>query len=215
MARTATLVKRRRTQAERSASTRGQLLDATIACLHELGYAGTTTPEIAARAGVSRGAQLHHFPTKAELVIAAVEHLLDRRHEEFVRAIAGLPAGMERAAAAIDLLWSMVSGPLFHAWLELTVAARTDRELRARVVAVNERFVETVRRTFRDLFPPPPTRNPLHDVAPTFVFALMDGLALQKIISDDADEFTRVLEALKTLAGLIMPQPTRPTRREP
>ena len=212
---TATATQRRRTQAERSASTRGQLLEATIACLHEFGYAGTTTTEIAVRAGVSRGAQLHHFPTKAELVIAAVEHVLQRRHDEFVRAIAGLPAGMTRAAAAIDLLWSMVSGPLFHAWLELTVAARTDAELRARVAAVDARFVETVRRTFRDLFPPPPTPNPLHEVAPTFVFALMDGLALQKIVSDDSEQFTRVLDALKTLAGLIMPEPTRPTRRNP
>jgi AcrR family transcriptional regulator len=203
----AAAVRPRRTQAERSASTRAHLLDATIACLDDLGYAGTTTTEIAARAGVSRGAQLHHFPTKAELVIAAVEHLFQRRHDEFVRAIGRLPAGMERAAAAIDLLWSMVSGALFHAYLELTVAARTDPELRVRVAALNDRFVDTVERTFRELFPAPPTPNPLHEVAPAFVFALMDGLALQKIVSDDTDKFTHVLDALKTLAWLIMPRP--------
>jgi AcrR family transcriptional regulator len=181
-------------------------MDATIACLHDLGYAGATTTEIAARARVSRGAQLHHFPTKTELVIAAVEHLFERRHEEFVGAIGRLPAGMERAAAAIDLLWAMVSGPLFQAWLELAVAARTDRALRARVVALDERFVDTVQRTFRELFPAPATPNPLHDVAPAFVLALMDGLALQRIVSDEADKFARVLDALKTLAWLIMPR---------
>ncbi len=196
----------RRTQAERSASTRGRLLDATITCIHELGYARTTTTEIAARASVSRGAQLHHFPTKSELVIAAVEHLFQRRNDEFVRAIGRLPAGIERAAAAIDLLWSMVSGPLFDAWLELTIAARTDPDLRARVATLNERFTDAVRRTFLELFPAPPAPNPLHEIAPTFVFALLDGLALHNTIADDRAEATRVLAALKGLAWLILPR---------
>jgi AcrR family transcriptional regulator len=197
----------RRTQAERSAFTRGQLLDATIDCLHELGYARTTTTEIAERAGVSRGAQLHHFPTKSELVITAVEHLFERRHAEFVRAIAGLPAGPERAAAAIDLLWSMVSGPTFYAWLELAVAARTDPELRESVASLTERFVETVRLTFLELFPPVGEPNPFYEAVPLFVFALMDGLALQKILSENPDRFTTVLDTLKSLAGLVIPPP--------
>jgi AcrR family transcriptional regulator len=205
MPRTVTALKPRRTQAERRAATRTQLLDATIECLHERGYAGTTTTEIAERAGVSRGAQLHHFPTKAELVTAAVEHLFARRHAEFVRAIAALPAGTRRAEAAIDLLWSMVSGPPFYAWLELAVAARTDIALREDVAALTERFMETVRGTFLDLFPPPSAPNPLHEVAPMFVFALMDGLALEKILTDDPEKFTRVLNTLKHLAQLVIP----------
>jgi AcrR family transcriptional regulator len=187
----------RRTQAERSALTRAQLLDATIECLSALGYARTTTTEIAERAGVSRGAQLHHFPTKAELVITADGHLFDRRHAEFVGAIAHLPAGAPRAAAAIDLLWRMVSGPTFYAWLEIAVAARTDPELRASVAALTERFMETVRRTFAELFPASPEPNPLYEVAPLFVFALMDGLALHKIVSDEPERIRSVLDALK------------------
>src|SRR5205085_9670279 len=78
----------RRTQAERRAETRGRLLDATLECLAELGYAGTTTTEVVRRAGLSRGAQVHDFPTKAELVVAAVEHLFQRRHDDFRSAIA-------------------------------------------------------------------------------------------------------------------------------
>jgi AcrR family transcriptional regulator len=194
----------RRTQAERSALTRGQLLDATVECLSALGYARTTTTEIAERAGVSRGAQLHHFPTKAELVITAVGHLFDRRHAEFVDAIGRLPAGAPRTTAAIDLLWRMVSGPTFYAWLEITVAARTDPELRAPVAALTARFMETVRKTFADLFPAPADTNPLYDVAPFFVFALMDGLALEKIVTDDPDRIRSVLDALKSLANLAI-----------
>ena len=196
----------RRTQAERRASTRALLLDATVECLVDLSYAGTTTTVIAARAGVSRGAQLHHFPTKAELVITAVGHLFDRRHREFLDAFARRPAGTDAVAAAIDILWSMVSGPTFHAWLELAVAARTDAQLRARLASVGTRFMETVERTFRDLFPPPRTPNPLFAIAPRFAFALMDGLALHQITTDAPSEgkVNEILDAMRTIARLVM-----------
>ena len=200
-----TAIRPRRTQAARSAATRAQLLDATIECLSELGYAGTTTTEIAERAGVSRGAQLHHFPTKAELVITAVDHLFARRHEEFVAAIAALPASADRAEAAIDLLWKMVSGPTFFAWLELAVAARTDPELQESVGSLSRRFMEVVRTTFPQLFPPPPTPNPFYDVAPMFVFALMDGLAVNQMHASDPEALDKVLTALKGLARLALP----------
>lgn len=196
----------RRTQAERSASTRARLLDATIECLHDLGYARTSTPEIARRAGLSRGAQLHHFPTKAELVTNAVEHLFDRRHDEFVRAFRGRPAAQDPAEAAIDILWSMVSGPTFYAWLELVVAARTDPELREPVAGLTARLTAVVEQTFRELFPAPAAQNPFYDVAPRFAFALLDGLALERVNAKDPNAHTAVLQALKGLARLVMPR---------
>jgi AcrR family transcriptional regulator len=204
----AAVVKTRRTQADRTAAMRGRLLDATIACLNDLGYARTSTPEIARRAGVSRGAQLHHFPTKIELVTAAVEHLFTRRHQEFLEAFDRLPAGTDRAASAIDLLWTMFSGPTFYAWLELAVASRTDPELRTHFTATTDRLMETVRGTFRDLFSAPDTPNPFYEVAPTFVFALLDGLAIHRIQGGGQQEAQteQVLDNLKALARLVMPK---------
>src|SRR5438045_1209547 len=148
-------VARRRTQEERSAATRARLLDATLECLVELGYARTTTTEIAERAGVSRGAQLHHFPTRMELVLAAVEHVFAVRDVEFHQAFARLPEGANRAAAAVDLLWHIMSGDTFAAWLELAVAARTDGELRKKLHAIGGRAARRIERTFRELFPAP------------------------------------------------------------
>src|SRR5580704_16496580 len=86
----------RRTQQERSAAMRLRLLDAAVDCLYELGYSGTTTIEVAARAGVSRGAQLHHFPTKEKLVTEAVRHVLAKRLDEFRGAFASLPGGADK-----------------------------------------------------------------------------------------------------------------------
>ncbi len=198
----------RRTQAERSASTRARLLDAAVECVLDLGYARTTTVEIARRARLSRGAQLHHFPTKAELVTAAVEHLFRRRQEEFRQAFARLPAEVDRFAAAIDLLWSMVSGPTFYTWLELAVAARTDADLRGQVVALSARFVASVEETFRELFPAPHEPNPLFEVAPAFAFALLDGLALSRLTGNDHPHVPQILDALKMLARLALPAHT-------
>lgn len=197
-----TVLKPRRTQEERSAATRARLLDATIACLFDLGYAGTTTTVIAERAGVSRGAQLHHFPTKSELVTTAVEHILERRLREFREAFAKLPADADREDGAIDILWSMVSGPTFYAWLELVVAARTDADLRAKMAQIGRRFFDDVERTYQELFPTAADGDAFAKVAPHFTFALLEGLALDGIAHPNDPHHTQVLSALKLLARI-------------
>jgi AcrR family transcriptional regulator len=72
----------RRTQAERSGETRRRILDAAVDLLAERGYAGLRTGDVAAAAGVSKGAQTHHFPSKDELVVAVVEHVFVRASEQ-------------------------------------------------------------------------------------------------------------------------------------
>src|SRR3954447_12839818 len=89
----------RRTQAQRSAATVDALLDATIECLVEDGYANTTTSRVAERAGVSRGAHLHHFQTRSALVAAAVERLSALRAEQGIELADKLPSGPERIGA--------------------------------------------------------------------------------------------------------------------
>ena len=185
-----------------------RLLDATIESLLELGYAGTTTTEVAQRAGVSRGAQLHHFPTKTELVVTAVEHLTERRIREFREAFASLPAEADRIAAAVDLLWRSISGPTFYAALELIVAARTDPELRASVTAMHERFMANVRRTFHEVMPPSAMPTPFYEMAPDVAFPLMEGLMLLKLSGEPA-HLNAILDLLKLLARLALPTAPR------
>jgi AcrR family transcriptional regulator len=144
--------RRRRTQQERRAATRAALLDATIECLIEYGYAGVTTTKIVERAGVSRGAQVHHFPTKAQLVADAVAHLANRMSEELAAEVATVPSGARRLDAVLDLLWQTHSGPLFQAALELWVAARTDVELRGHLVALERDINAAIRRGSASLF---------------------------------------------------------------
>jgi AcrR family transcriptional regulator len=125
--------KRRRTQAERRDETRAALLEATIESLVTHGYAQTTTGRIAELAGVSRGAQIPYYRTRAELVGASLGQLAAERvkaaHERFSQG----PVSIEEA---LDVLWEEHRGPIFAAALELWVASRTDPELRSKLQRV-------------------------------------------------------------------------------
>jgi AcrR family transcriptional regulator len=129
---------KRLTQSERSAATRQALLDSTIECLVQLGYENATTTEISERAGLSRGAHLHHFQTRATLIAAAVDDLVRRVAQEMADEVDRLPDGPERFGAALDMLWRFFNGPLFMAVLELSMHSRTDPELRAKLEPVED-----------------------------------------------------------------------------
>ncbi len=143
----------RRTQAERSATTRDALLDATISSLVEDGYVATTTSRVAKRAGVSRGAHLHHFQTRTALVVAAMDRLTRRRGEELSAAAADLPPGREGVLAGLDLLWGVYANPLFQGALALWTHARTDPELRGHLQQVERALDRQTLELARRLFP--------------------------------------------------------------
>lgn len=194
----------RRSQEERSATTRAQLLDATLQCLSEHGYAQTTTTDIAERAGVSRGAQLHHFPSKAELVTHAVEYLLDKRTEQFRDAFAALPVGANRISAGIDILWSVIAADSFYPWLELIVAARTDRALLTTVTDIERRFAASILPIFRELFPAGGAPSAAYELVPMFTFAVLRGFALEQVAAPAGD--SRVASLLELFKALVSNQ---------
>ena len=195
----------RRTNAERSAATQTRLLDATIECLVELGWAGTSTTEVVRRAGVSRGAQVHHFPAKEDLVLAALEHLLTRRIREFEQTFARLPAEMRSPAAAMRLLYEHCFRETFAAWLELVVASRTDPALHERFVHVEERFFENALATFRAMFPDAAADGEFARVALGLAFCVLDGLALNRIIAVDGHALEMVLDTFNAITGPYFP----------
>jgi AcrR family transcriptional regulator len=167
----------RRSQAERSASTRAALLDATIASLVQDGYANTTTSRVAERAGVSRGAHLHHFQTRQALVAAAMERLAERRGAELLAATESLPGGREGLIQGLDLLWAGYASPLYQAALELWSHARTDAELRERLAAVERELDRQTLRLTKRMFPTHAERSDFAHLI-EMAAATMRGLAL-------------------------------------
>ncbi|MGK5554179.1 TetR/AcrR family transcriptional regulator [Actinomadura kijaniata] len=196
----------RRTQEERRSRTQARLLEATMECLVDLGWSGTSTTEVARRAGVSRGAQQHHYPTKMELVAAALEHLLEAQRLAFESAFAALPPERRNVEGALDLLWEIFRGRPAKALLELAVAARTDDELRPLCRDLNEHILQVILETFEKLFP---ASNLPEDAVPTTLrglFAMFVGLSVQNALDeDDAGHQAAVLAQVKSIARLIVP----------
>jgi AcrR family transcriptional regulator len=194
---------------ERSAVTRTKLLDATIEALVDVGWAGTSTTEVVRRAGVSRGAQVHHYPTKQELVLAAVEHLLLRRVGECAAAFQGLDPQHRTHGAALDLLWRHCFGPSFEAWLELAVAARSDPLLHGQLVEFEKRLWETALETFKSQFPEAED-DTFARVGLRLTFAVLDGLVVGRLAGTDPEELDEVLDAFKAITAPYFPNEEAP-----
>ncbi len=170
-----------------------RLLEATVQCLAEYGWSSTSTTLVSQRAGVSRGAQLHHFPTKNDLVVAAVEHLALLRRDELAQAAAQLPTGARRTRAVLEMLGEHFTSDVFSAALELWVAARSDPALLA-ALGPFERTTgrETHRLTVKML-----DADESRPGARELVQATLDlirGLGLASTISNDQARRSRILD---------------------
>ena len=198
-----TATRARRTQEERSATTRAALLDAALECLVEHGYEGTTTLRVCERAGVTRGAHAHHFGTRPVLVAAALQELATRREDDIRRQVAGLPPGEERIEQALDLIWDWFTGPLFEASVDLAAAARTDEELRASLAPVERRLSRETLRCCREMFAAggeDPSRDSLIQMA----LGTVRGLALLPVLAPGSRSAAKQWAfAREQLAGLF------------
>lgn len=190
---TAAGVSQRVPQEERTRAMRHRLLEATVDCLVEYGWSGTSTTLVSERAGVSRGAQLHHFPTKHSLVFAAVEHLMAMRGAELAEAARKLPRGKNTSRAVLGMLADHMTSPVFTASLELWVAARTDEELHAEVVRLEQRVGREMHRLTVELL----DVDESQPGARALIQATLDlirGLGLANTIADDRRRRHQILD---------------------
>ncbi|MER8067401.1 TetR/AcrR family transcriptional regulator [Streptomyces sp. NPDC094034] len=174
---------------DRSRATRRGLLEAAVACLAEYGWAGSTVAVVAERAGVSRGAAQHHFPTREDLFTAAVEYVAEERSAA-LRAL--VPAGPGHRHAAVEGIVALYTGPLFRAALHLWVAASDEDQLRPRVTELEARVGRESHRIAVELLGADESVPGVRET----VQGLLDmarGLGLATLLTDDARRRERVV----------------------
>ncbi|MGI9015506.1 MAG: TetR/AcrR family transcriptional regulator [Euzebya sp.] len=193
----------RRTQEQRTTDTRNRILDATVDSLIEDGYAGTSTNAVQQRAGVSRGALMHHFPSKQDLLLDALAHLSVQRGIWLGEQAARLPSGTDRRAAGIELLWQAMAGPLFAAATELWIAARTDEELRQALIISERQLGSAAREFLAEILGADDPDESSFRFALDYVLQVLRGAALTAILRDDArwerDLLSATTEVFRTL----------------
>ncbi|MGR8009965.1 TetR/AcrR family transcriptional regulator [Streptomyces hypolithicus] len=186
---------------DRSRATRQRLLEAAVSCLAERGWAGSTVSVVAERAGVSRGAAQHHFPTREDLFTAAVEYVAEERSTA-LRAL--FPEGAANRAAVIGALVDLYTGPLFRAALHLWVAASNEDQLSVRVTELESRVGRETHRIAVDLLCADESVPGVRET----VQGLLDmarGLGLANLLTDDAPRRDRVVAQWAALLDDALP----------
>lgn len=173
-------------QQRKSSKTRITILDAAIDCLARYGYARTSTQLIARVAKVSRGAMLHHYATKQELIESVTDYAFYRHMERFTAAIRELP-DVERTRDNNGILvdWRLYRSREYSAYLELLIAARTDDDLRATFVPKARRHDRVWRNELIRDFPEWAADLKLLGRSRRLVQAVMSGMVLNREVWDD------------------------------
>jgi len=178
---------RRRTQEERSDAMRKRLLAATLESLAADGYAGSTLSSIVRRAGVSRGAQVHHYPNKQALLLDAAEDLLRRTYRRLGELLLSISEEEDRLQALVEATWDqMFATPLYRAYCELVAASQRDAALADALRQMLMRVVQTFEPAANHYFETTGTRQRAAEVF-LQLSCFLSGLALQApLFNDDA-----------------------------
>ncbi|HEY5922271.1 MAG TPA: helix-turn-helix domain-containing protein [Kofleriaceae bacterium] len=203
-----------RTQQQRRDETRRALLDAAVESLIEVGFARTTTLEVQRRADASRGALLHHFPSKTELLVAAIDHLAEMRARELKMFAAQLPDGRARTDAVLELLWQCFTGTFFQVSMELRTAARTDPELRPVLITAERALRDRIFAQAKTLFGKDVSEHPGLERALDFTLQFMIGAAMTAVLhKDDGGRLRELMDDFKQLFPTVLTNATTKRRK--
>ncbi len=170
---------------ERAERMRARLLDATLDVILEEGWTKASTPKICKKAGVSRGAQTHHFPTKASLLAAALDWRARRYEKEIVAHLADLKGSDRTLRALLDGIWeAMLDDRFIQTGMEAMVAARTDPELRVLLAKHDMDAVRSMRNMADDIDADPQVLARAKDAIELSVY-LFRGLVIQRGVHSD------------------------------
>ncbi len=177
-------VKRSGKQAEKSDHTQKAALQAAIECFVKYGYSNSSTKVIAKHAGITRGAMLHHFPIKRDLLNAVVNYINERRIDSFGRAIRRMRGVQVRNTRGLDAYWRSLHTDLYIAYAELRTAARTDSELNSVMKRATARFEELWLALIKELYPEWTGDDGLVRFAIDLTQFAMEGMALNRLSHD-------------------------------
>jgi len=191
----------RRTQAERSAGTRAALLDAAIRSLHRYGYAATTTLLVAKDAEVSRGAMLHQFATKVDLMMFVVESVYEEELDRYEEKLGGISDPQERVLAMPRVVWEVLSRPSGVAVLEILQGSRSDPALAERLAPLQARIERDALESLSGRLGMP--KGATLSLMRLVVWAVR-GLSIAQVLAPDPENIPKSVDLLQRLIAAGM-----------
>jgi AcrR family transcriptional regulator len=198
--------KKRRTQAERTQGTRTRILDAAVEVLRKKGYAHFRTADVAKAAGVSRGAQLHHFATKEKLVYATMEHVFQNVLETSRRRARALKPGEDPLEKMIaDAREFFFSTPFFIS-LDIATSINNAR-FRNRLMTMVRDARLPAEEAWRQALIELGMAEGVADDVLWLTLGLVRGLAVRMLWQNEPARFDRLLALWRGIIGAHAPLP--------
>ena len=180
------------------------LLDAAIRCISEGGYSAASTVAIAQRAGLSRGALQHHFPTREALLLAVTEYVGHELESAFTPAQCNGNSIEDRVDRICGAYWRVCRSDAYTAQIQIWLGARNDPGLNEAIAPLMSRMLAAQdrlwRNTFADIDVPAARLNALRRVT----LAAIRGLALRTIYSTGPVRWSRELAMLREMVTLSL-----------
>ncbi|APX24463.1 MAG: TetR/AcrR family transcriptional regulator [Rhodobacteraceae bacterium] len=193
----------------RSIATREKLIHAALDVIFDVGYENASTTEFSKRAGVSRGALLHHFPARSDIMVAAMETLLRDGTAEIREMAVAVSRNEMGLDAFIEWLQQLFSGRFFYLSVEFINGARTDPDLRARMIPVVREFHEALDGIWSEFCEPTDLSAQEAAVVLNMTLCLVRGMGIQTVLREDPAYFHSLLEAWKAVLPQLMKGPLK------
>ena len=184
----------------KSLRTRRRILDAAMSLFAERGYHASSNADVAEAASLTRGAMLYHFPTREDLVEAAIDHIQQRRTEAF-EAAAREQAEGDATDQAIDAYWELLRQAPFKAFAELEAVARTDPDLARRIAPAQAAFDHAQIGSLSGLLLA--GSGARFQTGRDLARFMLEGLARSTLTYDQADRTERLLAVIKRITRVM------------
>jgi len=190
----------RRTQAERSAETRERLLEAAAELISARGYARLRTADVADTAGVSRGAMLHHFPSKGALVVATLAHVFEKARAVSRARAAAIDKPDDLLAAVIADGREFFFNEHFKVSLDIVLSTSTDNAVRKQILDVSSKARRPVEAAWSEALAARGVSPALAADLVALTLGLVRGMAIRSLWDDDAAWFERLFALWRRMA---------------
>jgi len=185
-------------------ATRQRIVQVAVELLIDRGPAATTTVEVQRVGGFSRGALLHHFPTREAMLGATIRELMERNEAAVAQASAEVPAELDRVTRAVRVLGASMVRPAFVAELELWAAARTDDALREVLRHEEKRARRDLYRVVAEVFGEDLVASDRYPVVASLTVQFLRGLAISDVLRGERRGTERLLAQWAAVARAIL-----------
>jgi AcrR family transcriptional regulator len=194
--------------AVRSAKMQRRLSEASFEVIREVGYANFRTSAVSKRAGVSQGAQLHHYPTKDSLAIAALEYAYGEARGQFEENFASSENCDELLDRILKDFVDFYISDYFMVALDILMAGGKNEELHNQLTSMSRKFRDQVERAWLEKLIDEGWLLTLAEDVLALSHSLVRGFATRALIRNDQAEFDRLLRRWREMVSLLAGQTT-------